>query len=450
MIIPLAKCSSPVSPSDFRPINLLCFLSKVLERLLYNQILSYATGKNILTKWQSGFRAGHSCETALLKVSNDIRFALDNNLVTTLVLLDFTKAFDSVNHSILLSKLRVKFNFDDSAVSFIDSFLSGRFQRVKILDDTSDWIGTTRGVPQGSILGPLLFCLFINDIQDIIEDVKIHLYADDVQLYQSSPIGLIDDLTERINGDLKNISSWAQENQLLLNPRKSTCLFFSRSNINSEDIPLIYLDGEQLPYSSSIKSLGVYFNGKMECCEHINYTLRRIYGGLRQLWLSGSLLSSDLKLRLVKSLIIPHFTYCRAVYPLLDAKCTRKVNVAFNDCVRFVYNLKRYDHVSSYANAILECPIQTYIDRRALSLLHKLIVAKTPSYLYEQLNFLHSSRHESLLIPRMKYKVGQRSFFVVVSRLWNSLPNSVRRLLRTSDFKNALNTTNVLSGQEHN
>lgn len=149
-------------------------------------------------------------------------------------------------------------------------------------------------------------------------------------------------------------------------------------------------------------------------------------------------------------MIIPHFTYCRAVYPLLDAKCTRKVNVAFNDCVRFVYNLKRYDHVSSYANAILECPIQTYIDRRALSLLHKLIVAKTPSYLYEQLNFLHSSRHESLLIPRMKYKVGQRSFFVVVSRLWNSLPNSVRRLLRTSDFKNALNTTNVLSGQEHN
>lgn len=438
LVIPLAKCSAPGSLCDYRPISLLCFLSKVLERLMSTQIRHYVEGCNYISKWQSGFRSGHSCETALLKVSTDIRDSLDNDLLTILVLLDFSKAFDSVDHNLLLSKLHNMYKFSNSAVRIISNFLSNRSQQVKVGNERSEWIDVGCGVPQGSILGPMLFCLFINDLPNVIKDVNIHMYADDVQIYLSRPIGLIEDCAHRINSDLINISSWASRNHLLLNPNKSASMVMYRRDLVESDLPRIMLNGVHLPYLDRLKNLGVHFNTRMECCDQVNSILRKVYGGLRLLWLSHRLLASNLKLKLVKALLIPHFTFCSTVYSQLDSECNRKLNTAFNDCVRYIYNLRRHDHVSAYKNSILGCSLNNYLDYRGLLFLNNLINTKNPSYLHNHLRFSLSSRLGKLIIPRAHYLVGQRSFFKFISNLWNSLPVGIRRLNRSHNFKHDL------------
>jgi len=179
--MPVAKRNNPLLPEDFRPISILSALSKVLEGLMADQINQYLSDKNILNPMQSGFRKGHSCNTAMLKILDDIRSSFDINMITLLCLLDFSKAFDSVDHVILCNKLKA-YGFSDSVVRLIWSYLSNRRQRVKVDSGYSNYTQLTSGVPQGSILGPLLFAIFINDLFDVCKFSEVHAYADDFQI----------------------------------------------------------------------------------------------------------------------------------------------------------------------------------------------------------------------------------------------------------------------------
>src|SRR5436190_23191810 len=169
-------------PQDYRPISILPALSKGLERIVHNQITEFLVSNNIINTHQSGFRRYHSTETALLKVTDDIRLAMDRSQCTILILFDFSKAFDMVNHEILLEKLRI-LGFSDIALSWMGSYLSGRRQCVTHNNNTSEWKPVTCGVPQGSILGPLLFTIYVNDISKVLKYTNFHCYTDDLQIY---------------------------------------------------------------------------------------------------------------------------------------------------------------------------------------------------------------------------------------------------------------------------
>ena len=220
-VTPIPKKAQASEPKYFRPISILPCLSKVCENIISDQIFSFLHYHALLSPCQSGFRPNHSCTTAMVKILDDIRIPFDNNHITILCLLDFTKAFDTVDHLILCQKLKNLFCFSNSAVNLINSYLTNRSQLVNVLGRLSQRKHVPCGVPQGSILGPLLFSLFINDIFQVCKYSTMHGYADDLQIYLSGPVAEIDNLCKLMNIDLLAINSWAVKNKLGLNSLKS-------------------------------------------------------------------------------------------------------------------------------------------------------------------------------------------------------------------------------------
>lgn len=183
----LSKVRIPASPSETRPIANLSELSKILEKIVHSQISTFLADYNILNPRQSAYRPHHNTQTALLRVTNDIKFAIDRKLITIMVLFDFSKAFDTVPLLNLLIKLK-RIGFSNTVVWWLHSYLSGRIQAVfDDAENSSSWLCTTSGVPQGSVLGPLLFSLYINDVGDALSHSNYMIFADDIQIYVSCP-----------------------------------------------------------------------------------------------------------------------------------------------------------------------------------------------------------------------------------------------------------------------
>lgn len=433
-IIPVPKKPTGIA-TEFRPIAILPFLSKVFEKTIMKQIQTYLSINNLLTTCQSGFRQKRSCKSALLFVTDEIRTAMDKDHITLLTLLDFSKAFDTVNHSILCKKLRNFFGFSIESCKLIHSYLSGRQQRVVANGQSSSFLNVLNGVPQGSILGPILFSLYINELPKVVKHCVIHLYADDVQLLISRPFGEKNDAVALMNEDLSFISRWSKRNHLYLNPVKSTALPIYRKVFDLSVLRPLNLENEGIEYVNSARNLGMIFNRTLTWNDHLTKVIGKIYGSLRVLQVTRSFIPTKTKLLLAKTLLLPIMLYGCEIFCNLDSATNRKLNVAYNNIARYVYNLRRYDHVSSFAVRISGCSLDNLLNFRSLSYLHEIIQTKQPDYLHGKLNFPHSTRSFALILPRYNFLITERQFFVHVIRLWNSLPISMRSVRSTRRFK---------------
>ncbi|KAI8480722.1 hypothetical protein Bbelb_415600 [Branchiostoma belcheri] len=222
-ITPIYKSGNRTNVANYRPVSVLSVTSKVMEKLVAKQVSCYMSKNNLLTVYQSGFRRHHSTATAVLKIVEDIRSASNSRQVTVALFLDLRKAFDTVNHAILLGKLQ-KLGFDGEVTKWFTSYLSGRLQCTNLQGQTSEKAEVTCGVPQGSVLGPLLFCLYVNDFPRVLEKCKIHMYADDTVLYYSA--GTVKECEEAVSQDMKRVSEWLTDNRLSLHPDKTKSMFF--------------------------------------------------------------------------------------------------------------------------------------------------------------------------------------------------------------------------------
>jgi hypothetical protein len=311
-IVPVAKVKDPCRLKDYRPISILPALSKALEKIMKDQIVDFCNERNLLDRYQSGFRRGHSTTTALLKITDDIAINMDKNLISILVLLDFSKAFDTVNFKLLCQKLRNLFRFSESAIQLIKSYLTDRSQCVFADGALSSFLPVTQGVPQGSILGPLLFSLFINDISSCIKFSNYHIYADDVQIYLSGSKESIASVINQINSDLVSISHWSTKNGLCLNCQKTQVMAIHRNQTSV--LPPVMVNDTIIPYSPKVKNLGVIINCNLTWNDQITSIVRSVNGALSRLWCTAHFTPVETRRRLVVALLLPKFQYCDILY----------------------------------------------------------------------------------------------------------------------------------------
>ena len=333
-IKPIPKINEPISATDFRPISLLIAFSKIIEKIAAKQMKDYLIKNNFLNKFQSAYKAKHSTTTALVEITDHIFKALDNSEITILVLLDYSKAFDCANHKLILAKLK-SMGFNNTSLHWINSYLSNRSQQVVTEKGVSNWIELQNGVPQGSILGPLLFTILVSDIASEVKHCKFHLYADDTQIFISGKVQDIELLISRVNSDLQKISEFSSSNCLKLNEGKSVFIILgSPSNItkiNEMVLPDICINNKSIKRESVVKNLGVLFDENMSWESEINKLIKNGYFKLRQAYRFKNFLSKESKKLLVQSYILSNFNYSGIIIQ--------------NNCIRFILNLRKFDHL---------------------------------------------------------------------------------------------------------
>jgi hypothetical protein len=302
-------------------------------------------------------------------------------------------------------------------------------------------LSRTNGVPQGSVLGPLLFSLFINDLHSVLQYCLCHLFADDVKLYLHHDWYRFEDGVKLVNSDLKSIYKWPTNNKLILNAEKSKAMVISESEIDIKHPCLtnnpIMLNNEEIHYIQKAKILGLWINNTLTWSDQASEVEQRVYGGLRSLWNCGPYLPSNKRAMLVKTLLLPHFTYGDSVMCDLDARSANSLQVAMNACIRFAFKMKRRDHISSQEKSILGCTYPNYRKYKMCLLIRNVLITKQPDYLFELLQWTSGERNPSLIVPRAERAILKDSFFIQATLLWNSLPLDLKRKMSSASFANS-------------
>ena len=387
----------PKPSGDLRPISILSYLSKAFERIMYKQIMKFIDDNSLLTDCQSGFRVQHSTITTLIDVSEELRQSLDARKISFLTLLDHSQAFQKVDPHIMRAKLISNFLFSFSASELVYSYMSNRFQTVFLNETTSSPLAVNQGVPQGSVLGPLLFNLYINDLPLVVQYCKVRMYADDVQLTIDCHENNIASCINHLNCDLKNISDWANSNNLSLNPAKSQCLLVSKTSIDTSNLPPVKINDQHISYVSEAKNLGVVFTSKLSWNTHILRSIGKVYGMLRSIWSQKHCTPFRTRLLLCKTYLMPTILYGCELYANCDSIHERKLNILFNNVARYVFNRRRFDHISDASIRLYGLKFNDIIKTRSLIQLHKIIYTQRPSYLFHRLVFARTNRGLKLI-----------------------------------------------------
>ncbi|CAH2108077.1 unnamed protein product [Euphydryas editha] len=451
LVRPIPKIAQPLSFKDLRPISILPCISKIMEKIICRQLTEYIEGCNILPVLQSGFRKHHSTTTALINVMDDVLLAQDDGNVTIMVLLDFSRAFDAINIELLLAKLRF-YGLEEASVRWFASYLQNRTQIVEIKNGLEGVISSRcspikRGVPQGSILGPILFSIYSADVTKCVQNCKFHIYADDIQIYLSFKPHDINQSLSKINDDLDRIFSWSQSNALVLNATKTKYIVLGTRKqvqlVRMRD-PAIFINGTRLECVSEVRNLGLILDEHMRFEKHVSETIRGCFYRLKVLYRIRNSIDEKTRIRLCETLVLSKFNYVDSVIgPRLLERTKKSIQRVQNACARYCFNIPRRDHVTPYINQASMLKMENRRRLHLATMLFGIVKYRMPAYLFDRLNWArdvntsHSTRSQSyaLSIPIHRTAAFRGSFKYAATKCWNNLPPPLRSIGTQMNFK---------------
>jgi hypothetical protein len=430
----------PSSPSNYRPISNLSFLSKLLEKCVSYQLVHYLDSNSLMPALQSGFRKFHSTETLIMRLLAEVFQAFDRGQVTLLALYDISAAFDTVDHAILLDRLSKSFGITDSALLWLSSFLTDRSVSVVFGSTRSPWAHIPYGLPQGSVLAPLLFILYTSDLAGVLSPLGVlsHQYADDTQAFLHGPASSAARMVEQILEASSALDLWLSSNRLRLNPDKTQYIWLgSRIQLARIDMDELSLRFPNVHFSATVRDLGFVLDPELSLSKHVNTVSRSCFYYLRQIRVIRQSLPLHAIKTLVHALICTRVDYGNAIYIGLSSANALKLQSILNAAARLIGGVGKFSHISSFIRDSLHwLPIHQRIQFKILALMRNCLTGSAPSYLKTFCTpvsslpgriSLRSSAHGLLVVPRVRTATAQsRSFAVVGPSSWNRLPQALR------------------------
>ena len=433
---------------SYRPVSNLSFVSKVVETAMNSQLQQHFTENNLMCTYQSAYRKGHSVESALTHVYSSILKELDRGRSVFLVMLDLSAAFDTISHERLLHVLDRRFGLRSKALHLIQSYLSNRVSAVKVRGTLSTPIQTNVGVPQGSILGPVLFNCIMAQLPSLLSNfgIQSHIYADDTQFWVSFLPENEEIARRHVQRAFTIITKFMLDNSLQLNPNKTQFLPISRSIELFE--PLDLGNGITIPPSCHVKNLGVIFDTKLSFLNHASEIRRSGFFHLRRVKALGGIIPSNCLEILIHAYVTSRIDFCNILLHDHNQYLVNRFQTLHNACAKAITGARKYDSASVQLATLHWLPVKQRSQYKALIYCHKIAHSDDnfPAYFSGVFNKKkqRSTRLGGVLLdsnyrPKLR-TVGFRSFDSYAPHLWNSLPQSLRDIPKLGSFKKQLKT----------
>ena len=437
-VTPLFKKGIKSDPNNYRPISVIPIISKVFERIVYNQLFHYLDDNKLLPGCQSGFRSLHSTLTALLEATNAWSVNIDNGLLNGVVFIDLTKAFDTIDHEIILRKMSY-LGVDQAAIKWFSSYLSGRTQRCNVSGKLSSARTLSCGVPQGSILGPLLFLIYINDLLNSRGGAVPRMFADDTNLTLSAKT--LTELKLALTPELNNLSCWLKANKLSLNVAKTELMIIgSRQRLSAQyDDVEIRIDDQIIKRVDHTKSLGLTIDAQLSWGKHVEEICKKVSSAIGALKRVRPFISKETTIQIYNALIMPHFDYCSPAWDCLSGYLGDKLQILQNRAARIITK-SPFDASSNHLLSTLSWERLSLRRKKQKALMmYKTMNDLAPEYLHS----LFSQRHSAynlrnsegrLTLSKPSTNYLKRSFSYSGAMLWNNLPKNFKNVASVEHF----------------
>lgn len=441
IVTPIHKSGDRSMPSNYRPVSVTCCTLKLMERCVSSQLKSYLSTTGFLSPSQFGFRKGHNCESCLIRMTEDWRSDLDVSKSVGVVALDLSKAFDSLHPSGIISSLQSA-GVSDRSIGWFRSYLLRRQQLVKMGNTLSEPAAVGHGVPQGSVLGPLLFTLYVNELPTHCRQSRVQQFADDTTIYAAGASSA--EIEAKLNDDLTRLTKWLHLNCLKINPLKTQFMLVTNNRSMANSPPSITINGSDIPATTSLTILGVRLDSRLTMKEQVNFVVGKARSGTYALRITNKFADRSGCKMVYEAIVQSYFNYCDGVLGQASKTQLDRLQVAQNKAVRAIVGAKPRSSAAPILKKLgylnLDGKRRVHMATAVWKGLHGQ-VPDALSSLFRHSSEVHHHRtrraiSEGVFVEPVSTEQARRSFSHQAAMLWNSLPVEIRTTDSASKCRN--------------